>query len=155
MKENGRWQKTITYSAPLTWLEYHQLQEGCHKLKQVFNIFIITWLFKKQKKIYKTFYHLLLSQVTFDIDANGILSVSAQDRSTGRSEQITISNDEGRLNHKEIEKMLHDAERFKAEDETVRKTVELRNQLESYLYGCKTVRRLFLYVIKIILNHRR
>ena len=43
--------------------------------------------------------------------------------------------------------MLHDAERFKAEDETVRKTVELRNQLESYLYGCKTVRRLFLYII--------
>lgn len=77
--------------------------------------------------------------MTFDIDANGILSVSAQDRSTGHSEQITISNDQGRLNHKEIEKMLHDAEKFKAEDEAVRKKVEIRNQLETYVYGCKTV----------------
>ncbi|OWR50052.1 Heat shock protein 1A/1B [Danaus plexippus plexippus] len=77
-------------------------------------------------------------EVTFDIDANGILSVSAQDRSTGRSEQITISNDRGRLNKKEIEKMLQDAEKFKAEDEMVRKKVEVRNQLEAYLFGCKT-----------------
>ncbi|CAH0723579.1 unnamed protein product, partial [Brenthis ino] len=77
-------------------------------------------------------------EVTFDIDANGILSVSAQDQSTGRSEQITISNDKGRLNKKEIEKMLEDAEKFKAEDEAVRKRVEIRNQLEAYLYGCKT-----------------
>lgn len=65
--------------------------------------------------------------------------MSAQDRSTGRSEQITISNDRGRLNKKEIEKMLQDAEKFKAEDEMVRKKVEVRNQLEAYLFGCKTV----------------
>ncbi|XP_013174029.1 PREDICTED: heat shock protein 68 [Papilio xuthus] len=77
-------------------------------------------------------------EVSFDIDANGILNVSAQDRSTGRSERITISNDKGRLSKKEIEKMLHDAEVYKAEDEAVRKTVELRNQLEGYIFGCKT-----------------
>ncbi|XP_046967329.1 heat shock protein 68-like [Vanessa cardui] len=77
-------------------------------------------------------------EVTFDIDANGILSVSAQDKSTGRSEQITISNDKGRLNKKEIEKMLQDAEKFKAEDETAKKRVECRNRLEAYAYGCKT-----------------
>nr|AGR84222.1 heat shock protein 70-4 [Melitaea cinxia] len=77
-------------------------------------------------------------EVTFDIDANGILSVSAQDKSTGRSEQITISNDKGRLNKSEIEKMLQDAEKFKNEDENARKRVEIRNQLEAYLFGCKT-----------------
>ncbi|KAL0832268.1 hypothetical protein ABMA28_001715 [Loxostege sticticalis] len=77
-------------------------------------------------------------EVTFDIDANGILNVSAQDKSTGRSEQITISNDKGRLTKNEIEKMLHDAEKFKAEDENIRKKVEARNQLEGYVYGCKT-----------------
>ncbi|CAG4969944.1 unnamed protein product [Parnassius apollo] len=56
-------------------------------------------------------------EVTFDIDANGILNVSAEDKSTGRSEHITISNDKGRLSKKDIEKMLQDAERFKSEDE--------------------------------------
>ncbi|XP_072949970.1 heat shock protein 68-like [Epargyreus clarus] len=76
-------------------------------------------------------------EVTFDIDANGILNVSAEDRSTGRSERITISNDKGRLNKKDIEKMLHDAEKFKAEDDVAKQRVESRNQLEAYLFGCK------------------
>ncbi|CAH3994834.1 unnamed protein product [Pieris brassicae] len=76
-------------------------------------------------------------EVTFDIDANGILNVSAEDKSTGRSERITISNDKGRLNKVEIDKMLHDAERFKADDDVIRERVEIRNQLESYLFGCK------------------
>ncbi|KAI5637741.1 hsp70 protein domain-containing protein [Phthorimaea operculella] len=77
-------------------------------------------------------------EVTFDIDANGILNVKAQDVSTGRSENITISNDKGRLSKKDIEKMLSDAEKFKNEDEAVKKRVEARNTLESYAYGCKT-----------------
>ncbi|CAH0399252.1 unnamed protein product [Chilo suppressalis] len=77
-------------------------------------------------------------QVTFDIDANGILNVSAEDKSTGHSEQITISNDKGRLSKKDIEKMLQDAEKFKVEDEVARKKVEIRNQLEGYIFGCKT-----------------
>ncbi|CAH2261941.1 jg6998 [Pararge aegeria aegeria] len=76
-------------------------------------------------------------EVTFDIDANGILSVNAYDTCSGRSERITISNDKGRLNKKEIDKMLQDAEKFKADDEAIRKRVEVRNQLEAYLYGCK------------------
>ncbi|XP_063371118.1 heat shock protein 68-like [Cydia amplana] len=76
-------------------------------------------------------------EVSFDIDANGILTVKAQDRSTGRSENITISNDKGRLSQKDIEKMLQDAEKFKKEDEAVRKRVGLKNQLEAYAYGCK------------------
>lgn len=65
--------------------------------------------------------------------------MNAQDRSTGRSEHITISNDKGRLSKRDIEKMLKDAERFKSEDELVRKRVEARNHLEGYLFGCKTV----------------
>ncbi|XP_035440674.2 heat shock protein 68 [Spodoptera frugiperda] len=77
-------------------------------------------------------------EVTFDIDANGILNVSAQDRSTGRSEQITISNDKGRLTKNDIDKMLHEAERFKAEDEASKRKVEIKNQLEGYIFGCKT-----------------
>ncbi|XP_059058472.1 heat shock 70 kDa protein cognate 2-like [Achroia grisella] len=77
-------------------------------------------------------------EVTFDVDANGILNVNAQDKSTGRSEHITISNDKGRLSKRDIEKMLYDAEKFKSEDDAARKKVEVRNQLESYLYGCKT-----------------
>ncbi|XP_047997571.1 heat shock protein 68-like [Leguminivora glycinivorella] len=76
-------------------------------------------------------------EVSFDIDANGILTVKAQDRSTGRSENITISNDKGRLSKKDIEKMLNDAEKYKKEDEAVRKRVELKNQLEAYAFGCK------------------
>ncbi|XP_037975569.2 heat shock protein 68 [Plutella xylostella] len=75
-------------------------------------------------------------EVTFDVDANGILNVSAQDRSTGRSEHITISNDKGRLSKQDIERMLADAERFRAEDEAARQRVEVRNTLETYVYGC-------------------
>jgi heat shock 70kDa protein 1/2/6/8 len=82
---------------------------------------------------------ILFFKVTFDIDANGILNVSAQDKSTGRSEHITISNDKGRLSKKDIEKMLNDAEKFKAEDEVIKNRVEIRNQLEGYIFGCKTV----------------
>lgn len=78
-------------------------------------------------------------QVTFDVDANGILNVSAEDRSTGRSENITISNDKGRLSKQDIENMLRDAEKFKAEDEAIKKGVESRNRLEGYLFGCKAV----------------
>lgn len=73
------------------------------------------------------------------MDANGILNVSAQDRSTGRSEHITISNDKGRLSKQDIERMLADAERFRAEDEAARQRVEVRNTLETYVYGCMQV----------------
>lgn len=87
--------------------------------------------------------------MTFDIDANGILNVDARDSSTGRSEHITISNDKGRLSKNEIEKMLADAEKFKTEDEKQRKRVETRNQLEAYLYGCKTVNiQAFIYLLQ-------
>merc|ERR1712219_9565 len=56
-------------------------------------------------------------EVTFDVDANGILNVSAMDKSTGKQNKITITNDKGRLSKEEIERMVNDAETFKAEDE--------------------------------------
>ena len=59
----------------------------------------------------------MISQVTFDIDANGILNVSAADKSTGKQNKITITNDKGRLSKEEIERMVNDAENFKAEDD--------------------------------------
>ena len=67
--------------------------------------------------------------VTFDIDANGILNVSAVDKSTGKSNKITITNDKGRLSKEDIERMVSEAERFKAEDEAARATVEAKNKL--------------------------
>merc|ERR1712070_332900 len=62
-------------------------------------------------------------EVTFDIDANGILNVNAMDKGSGKSQKITITNDKGRLTKEEIEKMVNDAEKFKAEDELIKKKV--------------------------------
>lgn len=75
--------------------------------------------------------------VTFDIDANGILNVTAKENSTGKTRNITIKNDKGRLSNNEIEKMLRDAERFKAEDQRQIETVLARNKLESYIFSVK------------------
>ncbi|XP_053399981.1 heat shock protein 70 B2-like [Mercenaria mercenaria] len=76
-------------------------------------------------------------EVTFDIDANGILNVSAEDKSTGRSNKITITNDKGRLSKSEIDRMVNDAEKYKAEDDSQRERVTARNQLESYIFSAK------------------
>ncbi|KAF4521368.1 hypothetical protein B566_EDAN006957 [Ephemera danica] len=76
-------------------------------------------------------------QVTFDMDANGILNVSAKDESSGRSQQITIRNDKGRLSREEIDRMLAEAEMYKAEDEKQRARVAARNQLEGYVFQIK------------------
>ncbi|KAG0431608.1 hypothetical protein HPB47_021662 [Ixodes persulcatus] len=76
-------------------------------------------------------------EVTFDMDANGILHVSAKDQSTGRQESIRISNDKGRLSREDIDRMLADAEKYKREDELQREKVTARNGLESYVYGVK------------------
>jgi L1 cell adhesion molecule like protein len=77
-------------------------------------------------------------EVTFDIDANGILNVSAVDKSTGRENKITIKNDSSRLSKDQIEKMLADAEKYKKEDEIQRERISAKNSLESYCYNMKT-----------------
>ncbi|XP_050681652.1 heat shock protein 68-like isoform X6 [Leptidea sinapis] len=75
--------------------------------------------------------------VTFDLDANGILNVSAKENSTGRSKNIVIKNDKGRLSQAEIDRMLAKAERYKEEDERQRERVAARNQLESYVFSVR------------------
>jgi L1 cell adhesion molecule like protein len=76
-------------------------------------------------------------EVTFDIDANGIMNVNAQDKGTGKTSQVTITNDKGRLSKNDIERMVAEAERYKQQDEAVRKKVEAKNGLESYAYNLK------------------
>ncbi|KAK8510020.1 hypothetical protein V6N12_035346 [Hibiscus sabdariffa] len=75
--------------------------------------------------------------VCFDIDANGILNVSAEDKTAGVKNKITITNDKGRLSKEEIERMVQEAERYKAEDEEVKKKVEAKNGLENYAYNMR------------------
>ncbi|KAH1115645.1 hypothetical protein J1N35_009023 [Gossypium stocksii] len=75
--------------------------------------------------------------VCFDIDANGILNVSAEDKTVGVKNKITITNDKGRLSKEEIERMVQEAERYKAEDEQVKKKVEAKNALENYAYNMR------------------
>jgi len=75
--------------------------------------------------------------VCFDIDANGILNVSAEDKSTGQKNKITITNDKGRLSKEEIERMVQEAEKYKAEDEEHKKKVEAKNALENYAYNMR------------------
>ncbi|KAL0316529.1 UNVERIFIED_CONTAM: Heat shock protein [Sesamum radiatum] len=79
--------------------------------------------------------------VTFDIDANGILNVTAEDKTAGVKNKITITNDKGRLSKEDIEKMVKDAERYKAEDEDVKKKVEAKNSLENYAYNMRNTVR--------------
>ncbi|KAI9863221.1 MAG: ATPase with role in protein import into the ER [Vezdaea acicularis] len=76
-------------------------------------------------------------EVSFELDANGILKVSAGDKGTGRSETITITNDKGRLTQEEIDRMVADAEKFAEEDKATRERIEARNGLENYAFSLK------------------
>ena len=76
-------------------------------------------------------------EVTYDIDANGILNVSATDKGAGKSNKITITNDKGRLSKEDIERMVQEAEKFKDEDEQVKNKIAARNAVESYAYNMK------------------
>nr|XP_027198652.1 heat shock 70 kDa protein 1-like [Dermatophagoides pteronyssinus] len=77
-------------------------------------------------------------EVTFDVDANGILNVSAVDKSTGRQNKITITNDKGRLSKADIEKMVNEAEQYREEDERQRERISAKNQLEAYAFQLKS-----------------
>lgn len=80
-------------------------------------------------------------EVTFDIDANSILNVTAKDTSTGKSNKITITNDKGRLSAAEIDQMVADAERYKEEDEAQREKISARNNLENYAFSLQNTVR--------------
>ena len=90
--------------------------------------------------------------VTFDLDVNGkslldrsadrclfpgILQVTAEEKSTGRNKKIEIKNDKGRLSQAEIQRMIHEAEQYREEDERARGRVDARNRLEAYIYSCR------------------
>jgi heat shock protein 1/8 len=76
-------------------------------------------------------------EVTFDVDANGILNVSAVEKGSGKQEKITITNDKGRLSKEEIERMVNDAEQFKNEDDRQKERIAAKNGLESYIFNMK------------------
>jgi len=76
-------------------------------------------------------------EVTFEIDANGIVSVGAEDKASGKSEQITITADKGRLSEEEIERMVREAEEFADEDKNMKERVDARNGLEGYAYNMR------------------
>jgi heat shock protein 5 len=76
-------------------------------------------------------------EVTFDIDENGILNVGAQDKGTGKTESITITNDKGRLSKEEIDQMIKDAEKFADEDKMAKERVDAKNSLESYIHNMR------------------
>ena len=76
-------------------------------------------------------------EVTFDVDANGILNVSAAEKSTGKSNAITITNDKGRLSREEVDRLVEEASRHEAEDKERYSRIEAKNQLEGYLYNAR------------------
>ncbi|KAL7980895.1 hypothetical protein Chor_002049 [Crotalus horridus] len=76
-------------------------------------------------------------EVTFEIDVNGILRVTAEDKGTGNKNKITITNDQNRLTPEEIERMVNDAEKFAEEDKKLKERIDARNELESYAYSLK------------------
>jgi len=77
-------------------------------------------------------------EVTFDIDANGILNVTATEKSTGKENKITITNDKGRLTKEDIERMVNEAEKYKADDDKQKDRVSAKNSLESYCFNMKS-----------------
>ena len=80
-------------------------------------------------------------EVTFDVDANGILNVSAVEKSTGKEQKITIKNDKGRLTQEEIDQMINDAEKYKAEDEENKLKIDAKNDLDNYIFMVENMMR--------------
>lgn len=76
-------------------------------------------------------------EVKFEIDANGILNVSARDKASDNEQKITITNDKGRLSKEDIDKMISDAEKFKEQDDKIKETIDAKNALENYIYSLK------------------
>ena len=77
-------------------------------------------------------------EITYDVDANGILDVTAVEKSTGKTQHITITNEKGRLSKEELDKMIENAEKYKEEDDKNYKRVEAKNNFETFVYGVKS-----------------
>ena len=78
-------------------------------------------------------------EVTFDLDADGIMNVEALEKSSGNKEKITITNDKGRLSKEDIEEMISSAEKFKEEDNNIKLKIDAKNELEAVLYQTKSM----------------
>merc|ERR1719163_859049 len=76
-------------------------------------------------------------EVTFDVDANGIMNINATEKGTGKSNSMTIKSEKGRLGEEEIERLVKEAEKYKAEDDQIKKKIEAKNGLETYCYTIK------------------
>lgn len=76
-------------------------------------------------------------EVTFDVDQNGILNVTAEEKSTGKNNQIKITNDQGRLTQEEIDKMIKDSEKYADEDKNLKEKIDSKNALENFIYSIK------------------
>merc|ERR1712151_384187 len=76
-------------------------------------------------------------EVTFEIDENSILTVSANDKGTGKKETTTITNDKGRLTKEQIDQMIQDSKKYEAEDKAIKEKIDTRNQFENYIYQMK------------------
>lgn len=76
-------------------------------------------------------------EVTFEVDADGILNVKAEDKASGKSKKITITNEKGRLSKEEIERMVREGEEFADEDKKVKERIDSKNSLESYVYNMR------------------
>lgn len=103
-----------------------QLTKDCHKLGQ-FQLDGIAPAARGVPQI----------EVTFDIDENGIMNINAEDKATKKVNKITITNDKGRLSKSDIEKLVSDAEKYKAEDEVIKNRIEAKNSLEATTYHIK------------------
>jgi L1 cell adhesion molecule like protein len=77
-------------------------------------------------------------EITYDIDTNGILNVSACEKSSGKSEKITINNDSNKLSKEDIERMIAEAEKYKDDDDKAQKRIDAKNKLENYVYNVKS-----------------
>lgn len=115
-----------TYTTTLISVSLHSLLPQSHHLLSL----------SKLSSLH-SFIYSHLPQVSFEIDANGILQVSASDKGTGKAEKITITADKGRLSEEEIERMVREAEEFADEDKKVQSRINSKNGLESYLYNLK------------------
>ena len=77
-------------------------------------------------------------EITYDIDANGILNVEAVEKSSGKTQKITITNDKNRMSAEDIEKLVKEAELYKEQDDEMREKIDAKNQLETYVYSVKS-----------------
>lgn len=77
-------------------------------------------------------------EVTFEVDANGILHVKAEDKAAKKSQSITITNDKGRLSQEEIDRMVKEAEEMAEEDKIIKEKIDARNKLETYIYNMRS-----------------